>query len=292
MASSAEELSSAIEEINTSATQISAAIEQIAAGAATQSAAANQSAAAMNQIRTGAEIMRTKAEVSLTRGEAISGLLGESRTAINELVDGVALAVETNSTLREQVAALALISGQIDKIVDAISTVGVQTNMLAVNGSIEAARAGEFGKGFAVVSTDIRNLAKESNENAARIKDLVRTIQEQIGTVRRDLDEISAAAILEVEKNRAITQDLSRVDSAMAEVLTGNRSLLSEAEAMMMRITEVQAGITQISAAATQANTTCARAASAAQQQAKGAEELAMAVEAIASLADELQTAM
>ena len=45
-------------------------------------------------------------------------------------------------------AALEQVSRRIDKIVDAITTVSIQTNMLAVNGSIEAARAGEFGKGF------------------------------------------------------------------------------------------------------------------------------------------------
>ena len=62
--------------------------------------------------------------------------------------------------------------------------VSIQTNMLAVNGSVEAARAGEFGKGFAVVSKDIRTLAQDSGENAGRIKDTVRTIQDQIGAVR------------------------------------------------------------------------------------------------------------
>ena len=52
--------------------------------------------------------------------------------------------------------------------------VSIQTNMLAVNGSVEAARAGDFGKGFAVVSKDIRSLARDSGENAGRIKDTVR----------------------------------------------------------------------------------------------------------------------
>lgn len=42
--------------------------------------------------------------------------------------------------------------------------------MLAVNGAVEAARAGEYGKGFAVVSTDIQNLANDAAENAEQIK--------------------------------------------------------------------------------------------------------------------------
>lgn len=292
VAAAAEELSSAIEEINRAAAQILTAIDQIAAGANTQAAATTQAAAAATQIQAGAENSRLRAEQALERGEAISDLLAQSRAAVDELVSGVQKSVEANGLLREQVVALAQVSGRIDKIVDAISTVGIQTNMLAVNGSIEAARAGEFGKGFAVVSTDIRNLAEESSENASRIKDMVKMIQEQIGVVRVDLDEISAAALIEVDKNRAMTADLARVTADMAQVLEGNRTIASEAEAMIARVTDVQTGINQIAAAAGQANQNSARAAAAAKQQAQGAEELAMAVESIASLADELQTGL
>ena len=84
---------------------------------------------------------------------------------------------ESSNESREQITSLEQVSRRIDKIVDAITTVSIQTNMLAVNGSVEAARAGEFGKGFAVVSTDIRNLARESAENAERIKDTVKSIR-------------------------------------------------------------------------------------------------------------------
>ena len=90
-----------------------------------------------------------------------------------------------------------------DKIVDAITQVSIQTNMLAVNGSIEAARAGEYGKGFVVVATDIRNLAHDSAENADRIKDMVKAIQDQIGFVGRDLSEIMNTALGEVERRIA-----------------------------------------------------------------------------------------
>ena len=273
VAAAAEELSSAIEEINRAAGQIQTAIGQISTGATTQSAAADQSAAAMHQIQKGVETSRGRAEGALQCGEAIAELLDGTRKNVERMIQGVAGTVQTNSRLREQVAALAQVSGRIDKIVDAITTVGIQTNMLAVNGSIEAARAGEFGKGFAVVSTDIRNLAEESSENAARIKDLVKQIQEQVVVVRVDLDEISNAALAEVEKNKAITTDLGRVTQAMGEMLDGNRRILTDGDAMMSRVANVQTGINQIAAAATQANQATAEASAAAQQQARGADD-------------------
>ena len=118
-------------------------------------------------------------------------------------------------------------SRKIDKIVDAISMVAIRTNMLAVNGSIEAARAGEFGKGFMVVSTDIRNLAREFSDNAERIKDVVKGIQDQIVVVRRDLEEISNSQAGEVEKNKLITASMSTVSDDLGAVNQGGREILA-----------------------------------------------------------------
>ena len=148
--------------------------------------------------------------------------------------------------------ALEQISRRIDKIVDAINTVSIQTNMLAVNGSVEAARAGEFGKGFAVVSTDIRNLARDSAENADRIKDTVKAIQDQIGEVRRDLEDIGNAAAVEVEKNKVISTDLEAAARDVIVVLKGNKEILDGADEILRMDKEVQTGVEQIAAAAQQ----------------------------------------
>lgn len=290
VASAAEELSSAVEELNRSAGQILVAIDQIAGGARSASAAANQSSAAMEQIRKGAELSSNAATTGLERGEAVSSMIAQNRASVEEMIAGVAGSVDSNAQLRAQVTQLGQVSRRIDKIVEAITTVGIKTNMLAVNGSVEAARAGEFGQGFAVVSNDIRNLAEESSENADRIKDLVRTIQEQISNVAGDLDAISRAALDEVEKNKVITADLARVTEDMRDVLDGNTAICESAAEMLRQVTEVQTGINQIAAASTQADQAATQAASAAKQQSQGAEELAVAIEEIASMADELQS--
>ena len=185
--------------------------------------------------------------------------------------------------------ALEQISRRIDKIVDAITTVSIQTNMLAVNGSVEAARAGEFGKGFAVVSTDIRNLARDSAENAERIKDTVKAIQDQIVKVRGDLGTIADAAALEGEKNKIIAANLVTIASDMTIVLEGNKEILNGSDEIVRVVKEVQTGVEQVSAAAQEATRASGEASGAAREQAKGAEQLAAAIEEIASLADELQ---
>jgi len=289
MASAAEELSSAVQEISGAATQVMAAIEQINKGSQQAAAAAQQSSAGNMQIEAGATLSQQRASAGLEAGQTISDLLKTSRSAVDALILGVSQALEETNKNSQLIATLEQVSRRIDKIVDSINTVSIQTNMLAINGSIEAARAGEFGKGFMVVSTDIRNLARESAENADRIKDVVKETQDQIVAVRRDLEQIASAAELEVQKNKIITSNLGTLEQEMALVLSANEEILKGADVILTAVQEAQKGTQQIAIAADQASKGATEAASAAKQQSRGAEELAAAVEEIASLADELQ---
>ena len=291
VASSSEELSSAVQEINRSSAQIMTAIGQIRKGAEVQSSASEESAAATNQIEKGLDVAQKRATFSAEKVVAIKLLLGENKTAVNGLIKGLSASAEASRASIKQMNDLELVSRRIDKIVEAISTVSIQTNMLAVNGAIEAARAGEFGKGFVVVATDIRNLAHDSSENADRIKDLVKAVQDQIGVVGRDLSEIVASAISEVEKARSTTTDLVSIETDILVVEKGTAEILAASDEIAAAIAQVKKGIEQISAAAVEADKAATEAAGAAQQQAKGAEDLAAAIEEISSLADELQSA-
>jgi methyl-accepting chemotaxis protein len=289
VASAAEELSSAVQEISGAATQIMAAISQINSGAQQAAAAAQQSSAALIQIEKGSTLSQSRATEALERGGAVAGLVKSSSASVEDLIIGVSKSLEETDKGSKLLTSLEEVSRRIDKIVDSISTVSIQTNMLAVNGSIEAARAGEFGKGFMVVSTDIRNLARESAENADRIKDVVKATQDQIVSVRRDLEQIAAAAAIEIEKNKAITANLGAIAQDMLIVQNGNKEILAGTDLILAGVVEAQKGTEQIAAAAEQANRGAVEAAAAARQQSKGAEELAAAVEEVASLADELQ---
>jgi methyl-accepting chemotaxis protein len=289
VASAAEELSAAVQEISTASAQIMVAIDQINRGSSQAAAAAAQSSAAITEIQKGATLAQRRGTEALAIGKAINDLVASSRTSIEELVQGVAKGMDESVKTGQLIVTLEQVSRRIDKIVDAIATVSIQTNMLAVNGSIEAARAGEFGKGFMVVSTDIRNLARESAENAEQIKDVVKATQDQIVAVRRDLEQIATAAGIEVKKNQEISARLALVEQEMMLVQAGNEEILKGADIILAAVQEAQKGTQQISIAAEQSNRGSTEAAGAARQQSRGAEELAAAVEEVASLADELQ---
>jgi methyl-accepting chemotaxis protein len=289
LASAAEQMSTAIQEISVAASQIMTAIEQISRGGQQQASATQQASASMNQIEKMALATKANAANSLERTGRAAAMLAEIRLTITNLSAGVARALETSRQSLGQIGDLEGITRGIDKIVDGIAMVSMQTNMLAVNGSVEAARAGDFGKGFAVVSKDIRSLARDSGENAGRIKDTVRAIQDQVATVRRELEQIISAAESENQKTVAVMSHLSAVAVDMGELAATSRDILAAADSILSALKEAARGAQQIAAAAEEAGSASAEAAAAAKQQARGAEDLAAAIEEIAALAEDIQ---
>ena len=112
---------------------------------------------------------------------------------------------------------------KIDKIVDAIALIAIQTSMLAVSGAVEAARAGESGKGFAVVSNDIRSLSREASDNVERAKDTVQGILDQIATLRSDLEQIIIGTEAQVQNNRTVSAGLQNIEKDVAALASRER---------------------------------------------------------------------
>ena len=291
LASASEELSATVQELSGAASQILTAIDQISLGAQAQAAATQQSGAAMVQIEKAAAAMRTSAAHSRERIGTLSPKITASKTAVSQLCATVSAAVEETLAVNAVLATLETAGQRIAKIVDGIVLVAVQTNMLAVSGSVEAARAREFGRGFAVVSSDIRNLSRQSSDNAGRAKDVAVAIQSQLAAVRRDLELIASVSQTEMRKNQVVVDRLAVVETELTNLGAGSGEILTASDAILNSVREVLTGIQQIAAASEEASGAAAQAATAAREQAQGAEDLAAAIEEIASLADELQTA-
>jgi methyl-accepting chemotaxis protein len=289
LGSAAEELSATVQELSSAAGEILIAVEQISRGAEVQAAATQQANAAMTQIEKSASQTQESAEQGRQRGTEIKTLLVKNKSGLAAIASGVSDAlVETRNAMTE-LSSLGEIGFQIERAVDRIVLIAVQTSMLAVSGSVEAARAGEAGRGFAIVSTDIRKLAQDAAENIDGVKDIVRLIQIQIATVQRELELILVASEAEIAKNKLIVERLVAAEADVETMVRSNAAILDAAEAILVAAKQVQSGTQQIASVAHEASAASEQAATAARQQSRGAEDLAAAVEEIASLADELQ---
>ena len=291
IASAAEQLSATVQELSGAASEILSAMDEISRGARIQGVATQQSAAAVSQIERAVVSTRDVATASVERMATIAPLLAEGRATVGRLSQSVADAVGETEAVIGLIAPLEGAGRQIERIVDGIALIAVQTNMLAVSGSVEAARAGQFGRGFANVSADIRGLARDSATNAGRMKDVVREIADQIAAVRRGLEEIVFASKPEIAKNSATAQRLATVEADTQSLRKNADEILAGTEEVLVVVRQVVTGTQQIASAAEQTSGAASEAAVAAREQARGAEDLAAAIEEIASLADELQAA-
>lgn len=290
IAATAEELSATIQELASAATQIMAAVDQISSGSAIQASATQQTAAGLAQIEASAGVAQTRAAAATQAITDVESALFTARKSIEGLMSGVGAATDVTRASLQTLVALQAVGRRVEKVVDAIALTGVQTTMLAVSGSVEAARAGAAGRGFALVSGDIRGLAREASESIDRAKDTVRSIQDQIGSLRRDCEQVIATAEVEVQNNLEIMAALERLDTDVAAMRGANAAILDGSALILKGSSQAAEGARQIAAAAEEASAAARQAATAASQQARGAEDLAAAIEEIASLADEMKS--
>lgn len=292
IAAAAEELSATVQELSGAASEIQVAIEQISRGAQIQSAATLQSSAALAQIEKSASLAQSRALAASDRVDILVEGVAKNRAGIGKLVEGVGSAIGETRSVLEQLSAIGDTGRRIEKISDSLALVALQTNMLAVSGAVEATRAGDAGAGFATVTADIRKLARAAAANAEESKDVVRSIQDELASVRRDLEQIVAAGEGEAARNQATIDRFQAMAAALGETQAANQAIVEGAEAALRSASEIKVGTEQIATAAELAAGAAREAGVASRQQAQGAEDLAAAIEDIAALAASLVSAV
>ncbi|NHC43897.1 methyl-accepting chemotaxis protein [Motilibacter aurantiacus] len=186
---------------------------RIAAASAEAVEQAAQVAAAADQVSAS---VRTVAAGTDEMGESISEISRNANDAVAVAGEAVAAATATD----ERVRRLSESSREIGDVVKVITSIAEQTNLLALNATIEAARAGEAGKGFAVVASEVKDLAQETARATEDIVRRVETIQtdttaaaDTIARITEIIDRIATfqtSIASAVEEQTATTGEASR----------------------------------------------------------------------------------
>lgn len=225
-----EELRSLVGRINRTAAAVA---EASASAQVTSSHLQAVSEQQSREIReTGESVLNMAAQIRQVseRASESAQVANQSLSAASRGREAVQNAIAGMGTIREQIQdtakrikRLGESSQEIGEIVELISNITEQTNVLALNAAIQAASAGEAGRGFTVVAEEVQRLAERSAEATRQISTLVKAIQtdthDAVAAMERSTQNVIRGAKLSDEAGMALI-GIGKVSQELADLIT------------------------------------------------------------------------
>ncbi len=227
----------AADQVNQATTEARASSDELLAAADRQSKqiaettdSVNQMSQSIGQVSQNAAESAKVAEQSLATarkgGDSVRGAIA----GMNAIRDQIQ---ETSKRIKR----LGESSQEIGEIVDLISDITEQTNVLALNAAIQAAAAGDAGRGFSVVAEEVQRLAERSAQATRRIGAIVKTIQSDTQDAVNAMESSTQGVVEGTARSDAAGQSLAEIESVSEELA---RLIQSISDA-----TQAQAGTAQ-----------------------------------------------
>ncbi len=257
--------------IASSSSEIAASIEQQERTTAQQATSVNETTTTMEEMGASSRQSAEQAEVSAMGAQQALSLAERGNSAVNRTLQGMDTLRAKVNAISDQILRLSEQTSQIGNISGLVSDLANQTNMLALNAAVEAVRAGEHGKGFAVVSSEIRKLADQSRKSAEKINGLVSDIQTAINSTVMVTDEgtktveegvqiaeetanvfigVSDAVNNVVLSSQQISLNVQQQATAVEQVVSAMSSLNQAARETASGISQVKIGTQRLNEAA------------------------------------------
>ena len=289
IAAASEELSAAIEQANSASSQLEQLMEDVAA--------------ASESVRLKGETVQKTANSVTAATEKSKELTDEYHTTIDEMNAKSSATLKAVSDLDASVGATTekvlesarLINQLKDKaenisgIVQVVTRIADQTNLLALNAAIEAARAGEHGRGFAVVADEVRNLAEVSEKSAYEIKTVIDQSLTQVEKVVNSVFRFEHLSKGNLQKITMITKACDTIKDNSANIANIIGNVTSNVEKIHDNTVDANDQVNVLVTAVEQIAASCEEVSKSTNEQAKAFDEASGASTELAHMAEDLK---
>jgi len=283
MSAAATHIEGVVEIVTSASVELSAQIEQSTHGAEIQSHRVSETATAMEEMNfTVLEVARNASKAAETADQA-KHKAQDGSVVVTQVVKGIGEVQTAALELKADMTVLGKQAEGIGQILNVISDIADQTNLLALNAAIEAARAGEAGRGFAVVADEVRKLAEKTMKATQEVGDAVREIQagtkKNIDNVDYAVGKVASATSLANESGEALNEIVVLVDLTTDQV----RSIATASEEQSAASEEINKSIEDV-------NRISSETSDAMRQSAQAIEELARQSQVLKNLIDQMKS--
>ncbi|AOU98465.1 hypothetical protein BI364_11315 [Acidihalobacter yilgarnensis] len=270
-----ERIQQVVMQVSGSTAQLAAAAEELSATSEEsseqvrrQQSETDQVATAMHEMSTTVQEVARNASDAAQAAQHADGEARQGRQVVGEAVKAIDTLASEVERVAQAIQKLEGDSAQIGRVLEVISGISEQTNLLALNAAIEAARAGEQGRGFAVVADEVRTLAKRTQDSTEEIRGMIEQLQNGAKAAVSAMDTGRERASKSVEKAREADGSLRTITEAVTRINDMNALIASAAEEQSSVAEEINRNISNISQVTEQTLT-------GSQQTASASEELA-----------------
>ncbi|WP_408605284.1 methyl-accepting chemotaxis protein [Bacillus timonensis] len=289
VAASAEQLTASSEQTNDATKQIAETMQQVASGVDKQVKSIDETSQTVNEMATGVQQIAGSAQQVTSSALETTEKASEGRQSIKTVVNQMSSINDTFTELSGVVKGLGQRSVEIGQIIEVITGIADQTNLLALNAAIEAARAGEHGRGFAVVADEVRKLAEQSATSSNQIAQLILAIQNEtnkaVETMEVATEEVvsgiglvntAGTAFTQIEDSITdVTTQIQEVSAAVQQMAAGTEQMVQSMQLITEIAEESGSGTQEVSAAT--------------EEQLASMDEISASAGALAHMAEDLQ---
>jgi methyl-accepting chemotaxis protein len=289
VAISSKDLKESAEQTSKATEQITVAIQESASGAEEQQIALQKTTNSLEEISIGmqriAENTSTISETSADTAETakIGGI------AVQKTVQQMNL---ISSSVHESDAVIRLLdqrTKEIEEMLNVITDISAQTNLLALNAAIEAARAGEHGRGFAVVADEVRKLADQSNQSSGQISKLIEEIHKDMAQTIQTMGKVKGEVVSGIEIANETEKRFNGILTSTSQISQQIEELASVTQQISASVQEISASGENVASIAQQASASSQSIAASAEEQLASMEEVTALSTTLSKMSEELE---